>query len=201
MPEPLVGDGMNPLERKPDAGKPHVRFDERGVETECMAGYSGTSNRKGWSQLWPVLPTAAPLLDSTCAVKRRGTPVGELTKPTRQLSLQPVAAEAGMEAMKCPKPLVQKAPLKGVSERAGRNMMNTGEVPKPSNAEADPAETWGRLPGHVKRAKRAACQSAGALVTACSRRSSVATREVPRSACAFGRRNLLPVRAGQGCLG
>ena len=40
-----------------------------------------------------------------CAVKRRGTPVGE-EKPTRQLSFQPVAAEAGMEAMKCPKPLV-----------------------------------------------------------------------------------------------
>jgi len=27
-------------------------------------------------------------------------------KPTRQLSLQPVAAEASMEAMKCSKPLV-----------------------------------------------------------------------------------------------
>jgi hypothetical protein len=30
-------------------------------------------------------------------------------KPTRQLSLQPVAAEAWMEAMKYTKPLVQKA--------------------------------------------------------------------------------------------
>jgi hypothetical protein len=44
----------------------------------------------------------------------------ESTKPTRQLTLQPVAAEAGMEAMKCSKPLVQKA-RKRVSEPAGRN--------------------------------------------------------------------------------
>ena len=46
--------------------------------------------------------------------------------------------------------------------------MNTGEVPKPSNAEADPAETWGRLPGRMARAKYAVCPSAGALMTACS---------------------------------
>ena len=31
---PLVGDRMNLLERKLDAGKPHVQFDERGVEIE-----------------------------------------------------------------------------------------------------------------------------------------------------------------------
>jgi hypothetical protein len=41
-----VSERVNPLERKPDTGKPHVRFDERGVETECMTGYSGTGNRK-----------------------------------------------------------------------------------------------------------------------------------------------------------
>jgi len=56
---------MNPPERKPDAGKPHVRFDERGVETERRAGYSGTGNRKGRSRLWPDLHATAPLLDST----------------------------------------------------------------------------------------------------------------------------------------
>ena len=56
---------MNPLERKPDALIGHVRFDERGVETECMAGYSGTDNRKGRSPLRPCLNTTAPLLDST----------------------------------------------------------------------------------------------------------------------------------------
>jgi hypothetical protein len=45
---------------------------------------------------------------------------GRVNKPTRQLTLQPVAAEASMEAMKCSKPLVQKA-RKRVSEPAGRN--------------------------------------------------------------------------------
>jgi hypothetical protein len=44
---------MNPLERKLDARNGHVQFDERGVETECRAGYSGTGNRKGRSRLWP----------------------------------------------------------------------------------------------------------------------------------------------------
>jgi hypothetical protein len=39
---------MNPLERKLDARNGHVQFDEREVDTERMAGYSGTSNRKGW---------------------------------------------------------------------------------------------------------------------------------------------------------
>ena len=56
---------MNYLVRKPDAGKPHVRFDERGVETESTASSSGTSNRKGWSPLRLRLNFTAPLLDST----------------------------------------------------------------------------------------------------------------------------------------
>ncbi len=55
---------MNYLVRKPDAGKPHVRFDERGVETESTASYSGTSNRKGWSPLRLRLNFTAPLLES-----------------------------------------------------------------------------------------------------------------------------------------
>ncbi len=38
--------GMN-LVREPDAGNPHVRFDERGAETEWMACLSETPTRKG----------------------------------------------------------------------------------------------------------------------------------------------------------
>ena len=53
------------LVRKPDAGKPHVRFDERGVETESTASSSGTSNRKGGSPLRLRLNFTAPLLGST----------------------------------------------------------------------------------------------------------------------------------------
>jgi hypothetical protein len=81
-----------------------------------------------------------------CAVERRRTPVGELSKPTRQLSLQPVAAEAGMEAMKCSKPLAQKAPERESASEQAVISMNIEQVPKPSNADADPAQTWGRLP-------------------------------------------------------
>jgi len=58
---------MNHLVRKPDAGNPPVRFDERGVETESTANYSGTGNRKGRSQLRLRLNSTAPLLDSTAA--------------------------------------------------------------------------------------------------------------------------------------
>ncbi len=53
------------LERKPDARDGPVRFDERGVETECRAGSSGAGNRKDRKPLWPSLHTTAPLLDST----------------------------------------------------------------------------------------------------------------------------------------
>jgi len=56
---------MSPLERKPDAGKSHVRFDERGVETECKIDYSGTGNRKGRFPATAYLNITAPLLDST----------------------------------------------------------------------------------------------------------------------------------------
>ena len=63
--QPPVGESMNHLVRKPDAGNPHVRFDERGAETESTASYSGTSNRKGWSPLRLRLNFTAPLLDST----------------------------------------------------------------------------------------------------------------------------------------
>src|SRR5256712_12268596 len=45
---------MKSLERKPDARNGHVRFDERGVETKRMAGYSDTGNRKGRTQLRPA---------------------------------------------------------------------------------------------------------------------------------------------------
>jgi hypothetical protein len=117
-----VGDSMNYLVRKPDAGKPHVRFDERGVETESTASYSGTSNRKGWSPLRLRLNFTAPLLDSTCAVRKAQDSSGRVErKPIRQISLQPVAVGAGEEATRRPEPSMEKAPLKGVSERAGRN--------------------------------------------------------------------------------
>ena len=76
-----MGDSMNYLVRKPDAGKPHVRFDERGVETESMASYSGTSNRKGWSPLRLRLNFTAPLLDSTTWISLTCARAAALNQP------------------------------------------------------------------------------------------------------------------------
>ena len=56
--------------------------------------------------------------------------------------------------------------------------MNIEQVPKPYNVDADPALKWGRLLWRTKRAKQAVRQSAGALMTACTQRSTAATREV-----------------------
>lgn len=48
----------------------------------------------------------APLFDSTCAVERRDHPVGD--RPTRQLSLQPVAIGAVVEVTKRLKPSMER---------------------------------------------------------------------------------------------
>ena len=42
-----VGESISHLVRKPNAGKLHVRFDERDLETEDMVSYSGTGIPKG----------------------------------------------------------------------------------------------------------------------------------------------------------
>ena len=55
--------------------------------------------------------------------------------------------------------------------------MNTEQIPKSGNAEADPVSTWGRLTTTGKRAERAPVGSAGVVVTACAQRKPVATRE------------------------
>ena len=50
--------------------------------------------------------------------------------------------------------------------------LNTEQVPKPSNADADPVRGWGRLPSPcVKRAHEQG-ESAGAVVTACWQKES-----------------------------
>jgi hypothetical protein len=64
---------------------------------------------QNWKKLVSMLHHIVDLPPSSpfkCAVERRGTPVGESVKPTRQLSLQPVATEASVEVMKHSKPSV-----------------------------------------------------------------------------------------------
>jgi hypothetical protein len=57
--------GVN-LVREPDAGKPHVRFDEWGRETEPCDGLRHRHPAKAVGQLLlPVANTTAPVLDST----------------------------------------------------------------------------------------------------------------------------------------
>src|SRR6266567_8935247 len=52
------------LVREPDAGNLHVRFDERGVETESRSSTKAPSDERGGNRY--VRPTAtAPHLDST----------------------------------------------------------------------------------------------------------------------------------------
>ena len=62
------------LVREPDAGNLHVRFDERGVETELWRGYLGTARRKGRQQQTEPNATA-PHSDSTVEIPMRGDPI------------------------------------------------------------------------------------------------------------------------------
>ena len=118
--QPSVGDSMNHLVRKPDAGKPHVRFDERGVETESTASYSGTSNRKGWSPLRLRLNFTAPLLDSTCAVRKAQDSSGRVEKKTHPANFAPAGSNrGGRGGNKTPEALYGKGSFKG-SQRASR---------------------------------------------------------------------------------
>jgi hypothetical protein len=69
---------VNPI-GEPDAANPHVRFDERGAETEAM-GWNATPAR-GESrrpQLSPSPKATAPLLDSTAAATRENDKSGRL---------------------------------------------------------------------------------------------------------------------------
>jgi len=57
--------------------------------------------------------------------------------------------------------------------------MNTEQVPRPANADADLVALWGRLPFFVRRARGSVTEkSAGAVVMACWQRNPGATREI-----------------------
>jgi len=118
------------------------------------------------------------------------------TKPTRQLSLQPVAAEAGK-----PEALGVKGPFSGSASEQAVMRMNTEQVPKPGDVDADPAETWGKLPLERKRAKRALFKSTGALVTACWQEEPCGNTGSPMRRETLASSNPLSVRAGRGCMG
>ena len=59
--------------------------------------------------------------------------------------------------------------------------MNTEQVPKPCDADADPVLTWGRLPSDSTRAKQTLFEFAGALVTACWQQETCSNTGSPLS--------------------
>jgi len=59
--------------------------------------------------------------------------------------------------------------------------MNTEQVPKPCDADADPVSTRGRLPLDSTRAKQTLSEFAGALVTACWQQETCSNTGSPLS--------------------
>jgi hypothetical protein len=60
------------LIREPDAGNPHVRFDEREWETELSVAIGAPANGESRRQRPTLRPTAtAPVLDSTETIARK----------------------------------------------------------------------------------------------------------------------------------
>jgi hypothetical protein len=99
-----------------------------------------------------------------------------------------------------PEALGAKGPLSGSASKQAVMQMNIEQVPKPSNVDADSAQTWGRLLSDKKRARRALSESTGALVTACWREEFCGNTGNP-TRCLGNPGNLSPARAGQGYVG
>jgi hypothetical protein len=102
--------------------------------------------------------------------------------------------------MKCLKHLGGKGPYCGSASEQAVMQMNIEKVPKPSDVDADPAQTWGRLTLGRKRTKRALPKSTGALVTACLQEEFCSNTGDPEG-CPESSGNLPPARAGQGLSG
>jgi hypothetical protein len=79
--------------------------------------------------------------------------------------------------------------------------MNIEQVPKPSNVDADPAQTWGRLPPDSTRAKVTLFGSTGALMTACWREGFCSNTGDPAQCDAQERSHRPSARIGQGWVG
>ena len=133
-----------------------------------------------------------------CAVERRRTPVGEQTHPA---TFAPAGSSRGgpcsnerLEA------LGVKGPVGGSASQQAVMQMNIEQVPKPSNVDADPAQTWGRLPSDKKQAKQALSESTGVLVTACWQEEFCGNTGNP-ARCLGSPGHLPPARAGQGRVG
>ena len=135
---------------------------------------------------------------SECAVERRRTPVGEQTHPA---NVAPAGSSRGGPGRdEWSEALGAKGPVSGSASQQAVMQMNIEQVPKPSNVDADPAQTWGRLPSDRKRAKQAISESTGALMTACWQEEFCGNTGNP-ARCLGSPGNMPSVRTGQGRVG
>jgi hypothetical protein len=79
--------------------------------------------------------------------------------------------------------------------------MNIEQVPKPSNVDADPVQTWGRLALNRMRAIQKLYGSTGALMTACWREEFCSNTGDPAQRDAQWRSNQRPARGRLGWVG
>ena len=137
---------------------------------------------------------------SECVVKRRRTPVGEAE--THPATCAPAgSSRGGHGSNEMPEALGAKGPNRGSASPQAVIRMNTEQVPKPSDVDADPIQTWGRLASSSTRAKQTLFGSTGALMTACWQEEFCGNTGSPAQSEARTRSNPPPARAGRGCTG
>ena len=117
--------------------------------------YSERSGEQGWT-IWRA---------GWCAVIRCRSSVGAI--PTRQVSFQPVAIGAAMEATKSPEPSMERA-VERFREQAGRNNRERHAGLEKPNVGADPATPRGRPLSQVSGERLdPTCGPTGVWATAC----------------------------------
>ena len=133
-------------------------------------------------------------------MKRRRTLVGE--QETHPATSAPAgSSRGGPGSNERPEALGVKGPDRGSASEQAVMRMNTEQVPKPSDVDADPVQTWGRLTPGSTRAKVTLFGSTGALVTACWHEEFCRNTGDPTQCAARKRSNRPPVRAGPGWAG
>jgi hypothetical protein len=128
--------------REPDAGNPHVRFDERGRETKPTARIEAPVRRESRRQQLLPAPTAtAPVLDSTCAVK--GVVTLQVEVLSRELVVHPGSYGRAGTGDRTREAFRKDARLGRAAIRRAGTQVNS-ENPRKTVAGADPLRTWGR---------------------------------------------------------
>ncbi len=163
------------------------------IQTHRNAGFVWPTAEAGCAR-----PSAKSV--SECAVKRRRTPVGE--QETHPATSAPAGSNRGGHGSnEMSEALGVKGPDRGSASEQAVMRMNIEQVPKPSDVDADPVQTWGRLAPNSTRAKITLLGSTGALVTACWQEEFCRNTGDPTQCAARRRGNRPPARAGQGWAG